>query len=222
MSNGYAVLGFVALVTLTGCQRDPRFQSTQTDETRILPSADIRTAPSRESRSNPDFEVVDARSAVAEGRVGQIIIDLARGNGASNAAALMTLINEMMFIAKSPSGQTRPMTETCEVVLGELRMLREFVAGESLVVQRSTGNVLELSPAHVDTIARGAAENGVVLSGPHLELAIMFARPASVTDWTSARQSRITSGRWTGAYRTDVGDILLPGIAVLRAGLAAP
>src|SRR5687768_16415474 len=108
------MLGFV---TLTGCQRDPQFESTQTGEARTLPSAEIRAVPSPEARSTPNFEVLDARSAVSAGRVGQIIIDLARENGASNAAALMTHITEVMVIAKSPSGGTNPMAEACDVVL---------------------------------------------------------------------------------------------------------
>ena len=215
------VIDFLWVLTLTACQSAPAPSIDATSETRgDLPTIG-RSIPSAEARSSPDYEVVNAQSGVLAGRISQVIVDLARENGAATAAELKALVKEFEALADSDSDRSDPIAESCEVVLGELRILIEFLTGESLILQRSTGYVLEFSPVHISGIASALEEYGLVLHGPHLELAVTGGQRASAGDWKSAQRNRITSGRWAGAFATDDGGILLPGLASLRAESAA-
>jgi hypothetical protein len=103
--------------------------------------------------------------------------------------------------------------ESVDLVLRELRTLRSVATAEYVMVNRSNDHLVLMGIKTVEFIENGLVTGGLLLPssgwqpGPTLGAELM---PWDV--WQLAKQQRIKTGRWAGAFQAKEGLIALAGL----------
>lgn len=221
------LVSIVLLVLLTSCNDKSSESSTMArnqESADFAPTSDVvktsqqmKTQGGTLSLSQSDdlpYELVPFEKALESGRLsGEVANRLAIGQMVhqDTMREILRDIEAMLSLHSADNS----LCATLNVLHREAKEVRDVATYQTLAFDKQSGSIAILSKSYTDILESGFKSYGVVLPSTHWGYLPPFAREATQEDWQNAKVTRITGGKWSGAYMLQGKQIFLPGLQAL-------